>query len=760
MRLKRLPPSSTGKEEAMKDPILKRIPRELKGDPGKYIALFLFLTLTIGFVSGFLVAGGSMKQAYDDSFEKYSIENGHFTTMFPADEELLSDVEKEQDITIYELYSKDKTDSKDRSVRLFKPRSEVNRIDVMKGSAPVNDSEIIIDRLFAVNNSIKVGDTYTIGDTDFTVSGFAAFSDYSALYKNNTDMMFDATNFNVAMVTDSAWDSFSDVGLNYTYCWLDKNTDPDDEKAQKDKGEAIMKQLAAGTVLTDFVIRPDNQAIMFAGDDVGKDKVMMQVMLYIIIAVMAFIFAVTTRSTIEQEASVIGTLRASGYTRGELLRHYVALPVVLTLIAAIVGNILGYTCFKQIVADVYYHSYSLPTYTTIWNAEAFILTTVVPCILILLINILVISASLRISPLRFLRHDLGRSGKRSAVKLPDWKFMHRFRIRVILQNIPAYLVMFVGIFLASVLLMFGLMMKPLLINYKDSVTDSEISKYQYILKTPTETETEGAEKYSVSSLQNDSDETVTVYGISEDSDYLSVDSSKVYLSDGYMEKYGVKSGDTLTLHDKYSGKEYKFTIDEKYHYPATMCIMVSRSSFNEMFGNEADYFNGWFSDKEITDIDEMLIATVITESDLTVVANQLDDSMSGLFNLFWIFAVILYILVIYLLAKMIIEKNASSISMVKILGCTNAEASGLYTSATAIVVAVSLLLCLPLGNIVIKKIYYAMMVNIPGWLTYYIAPWIYPAMFGIGAACYLVVTLIQLKKIRSIPLSTALKNME
>ena len=58
---------------------MKRIPRELKSDLGKYIALFLFLTLTIGFVSGFLVAGGSMSYAYDQSFEKYNIEDGHFT---------------------------------------------------------------------------------------------------------------------------------------------------------------------------------------------------------------------------------------------------------------------------------------------------------------------------------------------------------------------------------------------------------------------------------------------------------------------------------------------------------------------------------------------------------------------------------------------------------------------------------------------------------------------------------------------------------
>ena len=44
----------------MKNPLWKRLPRELKSDFGKYIVIFLFLTLTIGFVSGFLVADDSM----------------------------------------------------------------------------------------------------------------------------------------------------------------------------------------------------------------------------------------------------------------------------------------------------------------------------------------------------------------------------------------------------------------------------------------------------------------------------------------------------------------------------------------------------------------------------------------------------------------------------------------------------------------------------------------------------------------------------
>ena len=64
----------------MKNPLRKRYLRELVSEPGKYLGIFLLLVSTIGFVSGFMVADHSMLQAYNESFEKYNVEDGHFVT--------------------------------------------------------------------------------------------------------------------------------------------------------------------------------------------------------------------------------------------------------------------------------------------------------------------------------------------------------------------------------------------------------------------------------------------------------------------------------------------------------------------------------------------------------------------------------------------------------------------------------------------------------------------------------------------------------
>ena len=744
----------------MKDPIRKRFWRELRGDAGKYIALFLFLTLTIGFVSGFMVADGSMLRAYNESFEKYHIEDGHFTAAAPMEDAALHALEQEAGTTLYPLFSIDRETDSAHTVRFYRQRTEVNRVCLMDGAFPARDGEICIDRLYAQNNELSIGDTMTVSGRDYTISGVVAFSDYSALYKNNTDMMFDANKFTVALVTDADFDALGELGKRFTYAWTDPDAG-DTDKERRDRADALLEAFAGHAALTDFVPRDQNFAINFAGDDMGSDRVMFATLLYIMMAILGFVFAVTTRGTIEQEASTIGTLKASGYTNGELLRHYLALPTVVTLAAAVIGNILGYTCMKRIVVFMYYHSYSLPTYRTIWNGSAFLLTTVIPVLIIFVLNLLVISMALRFSPLEFLRHELTRRKSRDVVRLRRGSFLSRFRTRVVLQNLSGYLTLFVGVVFVSVLLVFGMMFRPLMDHFKADVVSSMIAQYQYVLKTPVETADADAERYSVQELEYDGWEKITVYGVQEGSRYVpGVRTGEVVLSDGFMEKYGIRAGDTLKLSDPYDGKDYRFRVGGAYHYPAAMSVFLSEEDFNRTFDREPGSFNGWFSNRKLTDLPEEAIATTITQSDLTVMADQLDDSMGFMFPLFCGFGFVIYVLMIYLLAKMIIDRNARSISMLKILGYHDGEAGLLYNRATALVTAISLLLAIPLTVLLIKWIYYAMMKEYAGWLTFYVAPWVYPVSFAFGAAGFALVTLLLMRRVRRIPLSIALKTLE
>ena len=756
------------KQKKVGNPLRKRLIRELKQDFGKYLVVFIFIFATIAMVSGFLVSDISLKTAYDESFEKYSVEDGHFNLLMPAGDGFFDGMERLYKVKVYENFYSDRYIDNGDSIRIYRMRSEANLTDIWEGEYPANISEIAIDRLYAENKGISIGDVITVDGRRFKVTGLVALTDYSALFKNNTDMMFDANKFTVALVSDIDFDAIQYKDLKFCYSWTNNDRTLSDEEC-RDKAEDIMHWLADRAVITDFLKREDNQAISFTGTDMGSDKAMITTMLYIVMAVMAFVFAVTTSSTIEREAAIIGTLRASGYSRSELLRHYIALPIIVSLAAAVVGNILGYTLLKDYFAALYLHSYSLTKYRTVWSSEAFWLTTVAPLAMMLVVNLIVISGKLRLSPLKFLRRELTGSNRRKVIHLPHQiGFLTRFRLRVIFQNIPSYLTLFVGILLANILLLFGLMMSPLMEHFRSEVLDSKLANYQYVLKAPVSTGDANAEKYCLTELADEpSGEDIMIYGISPESRYFKNITDKVVpsagevlISEGYREKYHINAGEEVSVKEKYSSKVHTFRVREIVHYPAALTIFMSDSAFRSSFDKDDDYFTGYFSNANLSDIPDEYVASVIKEHDLVVIADQLDDSMGIVFPIMGSFATLLYMMLIYMLSKLILEKNAKSISMAKILGYSGREIGKLYISSTAFVVMVSLIVTLPLSAFFMKWIYGLFMLRMHGWLTFFVAPSTYIKMLAIGIASYFVISSLQYIRIRKIPMGEALKNNE
>lgn len=760
----------------MRNPLNKRFLRELKGELAKYIVIFVFMTAVIGLISGFLIADGSMYDTYNKSFEKYNIEDGNFELYSKADESVIDKLEKEN-VTIYENFYKEenvvrhnniKNDEDSQStLRFYVNREEVDKVDLMEGSLPEDINEIAIDRMYAENNDIKVQDTLTVGSRILKVTGLVALSDYSSLFSDNSDTMFDSLKFGVGVVSQKCFDAYDDTHIHYVYSWLYDNK-PEDDKEAKLMADDFVKTISANAILVNYIPQYINQAIHFTGDDIGSDRSMMIVLLYVLIVIMAFVFAVTTNNTIVKEANVIGTLRASGYTRGELLRHYILLPIIVTIFGALVGNILGYTVFKDIFVATYYGSYSLPTYHTLWNADAFLLTTVVPVIIMLVINIVIIGCRLKLSPLKFLRRDLSGKQKKKAMRLPAFGFFNRFRLRIIIQNMPNYITLFIGILFANVLLLFGIMLGPMLTHYQNEITDKLIAKHQYVLKALVDVDDNAAEKYCVKTLATIEgrlkSEDVLVYGVKDNSIYADINTAslkdnEVYITNGYADKFRIKKGDKITLKEKYDDNEYEFTVKDMYDYPSSFAIFMSDAAFKNVFDKSEDYYSGYFSDN-ILDIDEKYVATQITLDDLTKVSRQLDRSMGETFNLVKIFAVVLFAVLMFLLTKLIVEKNTTSISMVKILGYSNREISRLYVTSTTIVVVLSVALSIGLSVVIMNYLFRVFMEEMSGWISCYYAPHIFPVMFILNITVYVVISFFMMAKIKKIPMDEALKTVE
>lgn len=755
-------------KKKIRNPLTKRLPRELKGDIGKYLVIFLFMTLLISLVSGFLVADNSIYDAYKKGFDKYNVEDINFVTSDKMPDEVISELEKENKVKIYDQRYYELNEAKrNATIRIYGERKDINKLCVMSGRLAKADDEIALDRVFAKNNNYKVGDKITLDKREYKITGFVAMPDYSCLFEDNADMMFDSVNFGVAIMTDSGIQKLRKSKLSFCYV-VKYNKKPVSDKKQKDMTDDFLESLGKKAVVTSYVPRYSNKAINFTGDDMGGDKAMFIMFDYIVIAILAFVFAITTSNTIVKEAGVIGTLRASGYTRGEIVRHYMINPIIVTLISAVIGNIIGYTIMVKYMASMYYNSYSLPTYTTLWNSEAFVDTTVIPVILMFVINYFVLSSKLKISPLKFLRRELSKKTRKKAIRLnTKIPFMHRFRLRVVLQNVPNYITLFVGILFASVIVIFSLMFGPLIDDYSKLVGKSIIADYQYVLKAPAETKVSGAEKYCVESLKTlpgkYMEDEITIYGISDNSKYINakIPDGKVFISNGYMDKFDINNGDKIELKDPYSNKKYKFEVAGSYKYDAVISVFMSRDTFVKTFDKDKDYYSGYFSNKKLKDIDEDYIAGIITVKDLRKMSTQMKVSMGDYMKLLKYFGVIMFILLMYLLSKQIIEKNSNSIALTKILGYSDMEIGGLYIITTFVVVVISLLLSIPLVDVLMREMFSSYLyTQMTGYIPYIISNSCYVKMFVMGVISYLVVCVVQMFKIKKIPKSDALKNVE
>lgn len=991
----------------IKNPLRKRVLRELKKDAAKYAAIFIMMVLLVSMCSGMRVSNESLKKAYYDSYELYTLEDGHMTFDKALPDSVRTSIEEKGGLRFCDnMFIDEDITGTDKTIRFFRTSDEINNSCLLSGELPAADNEIAIDRVFAKNNNMFVGDNISVGGIDFSITGIIALPQYSTLYESNTDSMFDSINFSIAEVTDGGFAKLDSRKLNYNYAWLyntacadkieeaersdklmdileDVLTEYDEaivteqvdaitdrlERAGEEYGNiladsfeakineiteaaemggeeyaelyekaaaevikdatdriqqgaaeygAVFAQTGAAPKKTDLSVYVDdfefgiientaaamltgaapempseeemaahykerikkptheeltvnvddfvfsmiedaaeaamngeeyagpseedfkdrylndvprpskdqlseelddflfgiiadaaeaelngedydmpedeefedeidktdivgvdnyipryvNNAVNFSIEDIGGDEAGVMVMCYMMIALIAFIFAVTISNTIVSEAGVIGTLRASGYTKGELIRHYMVLPIIVTLLSAAVGNIIGYTVMKDFAQNLYLGSYSLTAVKTVFVPSAFVFSTVVPIILMLLINYITLSAKLKLSPLKFLRRDLKKNGNKKAMRLnTKIPFKSRFSLRIFFTNLSGYIVMIVGIMFGAVLIAFGDMFPRLLDDMKEIIVSDMICEYQYVLydcENADEVTDDQAEKFAMNSFDFNKENFLTdeigVYGIEKNSRYVPADipENTVLISVGISEKYGINVGDTIILDEKYKrNSSYSLTVGGIYDYQASLAVFMDIDHFNKVFGNKEGYFTGYFSDKELTELDPDDVAVTMTQSDYTKLSDQLQVSMGRMMDLFKYFGALFFIIVVYVLCRQIIERNFQSIALTKILGFRNSEIGGLYIVSTTIAVIVGLGISIPLIDVAMKAIFkgylYTMMA---GYLPCIISPITYVIMVGVGLGCYAVVAILQMIKVSKISKAEALKNVE
>ncbi len=721
----------------------KRTIRNLKKNIGQYLSIFILLTVTIAFGSAFLSVTDSIETTLKDNQKTSNLEDGNFT--------LNEKYQFSNEFQIEENYYIDLENN--YTLRIYKNRSDINKLSLFDGSLAKTNNEITLDRVFALSNNIRLNDIIKIENFSFKVVGFISAPDYNSLFKSNNDLMMNTKDFGIGFVTE---ETFTELENNYNTKY--------NYSYRADTNE-IKKYLLTNNIrITGITPRESNQAISFLEEDLGTDVPSMKALIYIVVVIIAFVFVIVANNNIEEDAKSIGTLKAFGYKNNEIIFHYMKLPLLITLISAFIGNILGYTIFIEPFKNLYYNTFSLPPLNLNLNMEAFILTTLIPILLMTIINYFLLRKKLNLKTIKFLRNDIRKSKNKNIKLSKKIPFKTRFKLRIFFDNIGNFVILFLGIYLASLLMLFSLGLKPVIEHYEDTVEKTTVAEYQYILSGPVNIDAFKLTQYQMETNFGKNNVAVNFIGLRETNQYfenLKLDSinNGIVISDSLALKKHIKVGDTLKFKDSNTDKEYEYKVLDIYEYRSSFGVFMYQSDLNKMLELPSNYYNSILSNKKL-DINKQFIIREISREDVGNVAKQMLSSFEGLLGMVVLFGIVIYIVLMYILTKVIIEKYSLNISLMKVLGYNSKEIKRLYLRGTAIAVIIMLIFVMPLDKLTFDFIMDYAMGKIEGYLEVFIPLKIYIAVILIGIITYFIINKFHINKINKIPMENALKERE
>lgn len=519
--------------------------------------------------------------------------------------------------------------------------------------------------------------------------------------------------------------------------------------------------------LMTFVKAGDNARIQAASGDQELYRSVGTIAGAILLILISYVLSVFVVHSIDQESAVIGALYALGVKRKNLMAHYVTLPTVITFVSGLIGTLLGYSSLGvPIQMQDCYNYYSLPDLDVIYMPYLFIYGIVVPPVISIIVNSLVIRKRLSKPVLTMIRNEQ-KVGNGKDIKLGNMSFMNLFKIRQMLRESRTGFTVVFGMFVSLLLAMMSLEIYTYCANVnRDYVNDTKY-EYMYTYKYPTEEVPEGGYEAYAKTLKKKIygyNFDITVMGLTENNPFFDVDlsdsSSKVAISSSIAYKYSLDVGDTLTLKDDEADKIYAFEIASVAQYAPSFMVFMPYDKALELFDEPEDYFNVVFSDHAL-DVETGRLYATTTKTDVKKAAGIFSDIMQGMILTIGGVSVLIFIVVMYLMMKVMIDRSSFNIALIKIFGYRNKEVKKMYLDGNFYIITIGALISIPLTKWIMDVAYEpAFVPNIACGIDKSFPFWMYLAIFAGILILYFIINNLLIRRIRKMVPAEVLKNRE
>lgn len=761
----------------MRKILRKRVPRELRENLFRYLALGLLIILCMYVVVGLIGAADTVITGGAAAAEANHVEDGEFTVFVP-----LTDAQREafakEGVTLETQFYLDFSQEGAGTLRVFKNRKEINLVIVEQGAPAKADDEVVLEKRYCAEHGLSVGDKIVIGGETFTIAGIGCTPDYEAPFKELSDSTVDSAGFGPAFVTEDAYDVLKQGGRSakaeeYTYAYLLS------DGMEQDGLKAALKDITVDadavddiyfdielSNLTRFLPAEDNPRIGAAGNDQIINKVGGLIAGAIIMILFTYVISVFVVHGIERESGVIGVLYALGVRRSDLLRHYLTLPVIVTAVSGVIGTAIGLSpAGVRVQMEDCYSYFSFPEVDVVCRPYLLVYGLVMPTAAAVFVNWLVIRKKLARPVLSMIRGE-AKSSRFGTVQLGNMDFVGRFCIRQMLREFRCGCTVVFGMFISLLIAMLGINCYMLCSHIREETKADTKYEYMYTFKYPTEEAPEGGTACYAVGLKSETlgyNLDVTLLGIGTDNPYFDAGvkegKNRVVLSSAAAQKYRLSEGDKIILTDAEEDRDYAFTVDGIAQYAAGLYVFMDIDSMRELFDVEEDYYNVVFSD-EALDIPSGRLYAVTTRAQVEEAADIFVNLMMPMVTMMTVMSALIFGIVMYLMMKVMIDRSAFGISLIKIFGYRMKEIKKLYLSGNFFIVAVGAAICIPLAKLAMDAMYPVMIANTACGMNLAF-PWqLYVEIYAAILLLYFVINCFLTVRLRHVLPAEVLKNRE
>ncbi len=788
----------------------KRVLRDLKVNLFRYLALGFLIILGMYIVISLVGAADTIIIGVDKKAEENCLEDGQFSVFLPLTVTEKENFEK-QGILLEEMFYLDCNMENNETLRVFKNRKSIDLINLEQGTLAKEEQEIVLEKRYCEEHGIEVGDTITVGKENFQVVGIGSVPDYDAMLKNLSDSTVDARQFGIAFVTEHTYGILKSSGSSskaeeyiYAYRLNDKMTDKelkeklkeltissDDiedsyfqeywertagkkEEMQegiqelKNQSDEFMDEYFEIEIsnMTQFLTAEDNPRVKASADDQVINKLAGLVAGVIVMILFTYVISVFVIRGIEKESSVIGALYALGAKRKDLMTHYLMLPVIITFIAGVIGTVFGYSKWGiRVQMQDCYDYYSLPELPTVYSMYLFLYGGVMPPVVAAIVNFVVIRKRLSQPVLTLMRSE-HKNSKISNLNLGTMGFIGRFRTRQMLREARTSLTVIFGMFISLLIMMLGINTYVLCKHINQESKEDTKYEYMYTYKYPEEVVPEGGEacygktlKKEIFGYRLD----ITLLGIEAENPYFDAQVSKeknqIVVSSAMAQKYQLRIGDKVVLTDEEEDRDYAFEVKDITQFATGLYAFMDVESMRELFGESDDYYNVVFADREL-DIDSGRLYAVTSKEEISKSSDVFVTKLKPMIYMMVVVSALIFCVVMYLMMKVMIDRSAFSISLIKIFGYRKKEIKKLYLNGNFYVVAVGAAICIPLSKKLMDLMYPILISNVSCGMNLTFGWKLYLGIYLAVILMYVIINQLLVRRLNQVLPAEVLKNRE